>query len=171
MAHNRYNHNENRVFYGKIGIFPFIEMVEAKRSSKNRPRGTLEPKCINVTAETYQKMLREKVIPEIKRKCPGLKTNPTYIQYDNAGAHNSAFTQETKDALISDGWNLQMRNQPGRSPDLNINDLGFFNALQSLQNKCEFRNIEEMITKVEKNNFLTLMAVTECIMLCGGDNT
>ena len=48
-------------FYGKIGIFPFIEMVEARRSSRNCPSGTLEPKCINVTAETYQKMLRDKV--------------------------------------------------------------------------------------------------------------
>ena len=33
-------------FDGKLGIFPFTEVVPAKRKSKNGPRGTLETKPI-----------------------------------------------------------------------------------------------------------------------------
>ena len=47
----RTNPNTGEVFDGKIGIYPFVHTVEAKRNSKNRPAGTPETKPYNVTRD------------------------------------------------------------------------------------------------------------------------
>ncbi|KAH6822567.1 hypothetical protein C2S53_011475 [Perilla frutescens var. hirtella] len=39
------------LFDGKIGVFPFTHKVPAKRSSKNRSRGTLETKAIELITQ------------------------------------------------------------------------------------------------------------------------
>ena len=54
-------------------------------------------------------------------------------QRDNAKSHFSANDPDVLKAGKSDGWKIQMMNQPPNSPDLNVLDLGFFNAIQSLQ--------------------------------------
>jgi hypothetical protein len=72
--------------------------------------------------------------------------------------------------------------QPANSPDLNINDLGFFRALQSLYYQEAPRNAGEIITMVEtayiaypskKINYLwlTLQNVFNEIVKVHGDNT
>ncbi|ETM34545.1 hypothetical protein L914_18393, partial [Phytophthora nicotianae] len=45
-------------------------MVEAKRSSKNRPAGTPELKCTSIAKVRYKKYLVDKVIPANKAKWP-----------------------------------------------------------------------------------------------------
>lgn len=50
------------VFDGKIGIFPFTQLVPAKRASKNRPAGTLELKSIqSITKEVTKACLINQV--------------------------------------------------------------------------------------------------------------
>jgi hypothetical protein len=44
VARPRWDHGANRHFDGMIGIWPFIYQEPAKRSSKNRPKGTMETK-------------------------------------------------------------------------------------------------------------------------------
>lgn len=56
IARSRYDHTRN----GKLGIWTFVEVVLAKRISKNRPAGTSELKPVNVTRETYKKFLIDK---------------------------------------------------------------------------------------------------------------
>lgn len=58
--------NGECVFDGKIGIFPFTEMVPAKRNSKNRTRGTLELKPIQ---SITKKVIRECLLTKVWKAC------------------------------------------------------------------------------------------------------
>lgn len=79
------------------------------------------------------------------------------------------------------GWDVQIRRQPAKSPDLNILDLGYFNAIQSLQHRKRAYNIDTLIqavinsfqeleVKSLEKCFLTLQGVMEQIMLVKGGN-
>ena len=46
---------------------------------------------------------------------------------------------------------LHFANQPPNSPDFNVLDLGFFNAIQSLQQQKQMRNIDELVTAVQES--------------------
>ena len=100
---------------------------------------------------------------------------------DNAPAHGKEFIEETKDSMVSGGWDIQMKPQPANLPGTNINDLGFFNVLQKLQETHQFTNLMEMMEKVENcfeniiprkldDIFYTLMMVMIAIMCCGVTN-
>jgi hypothetical protein len=71
--------------------------------------------------------------------------------------------------------------QPPNSPDCNVLDLGFFAAIQSLQQRKRSNNIDELIASVLQafeelslesldNVFLSLQAVMECILNHEGGN-
>ncbi|CAM9100752.1 unnamed protein product, partial [Laminaria digitata] len=77
---------------------------------------------------------------------------------------------------------IQFINQPPNIPDCNILDLGFFNSIQSLQDRTTPRTIDELIAEVNTafqaqtpevlgRVWTTLQAVLEQIMLAKGDNT
>ena len=94
VARPRYDYEKGEMFDGKIGIWPFAEVVEAKRSSKNRPKGTPELKPIlSVKKETIRKILFENVLSAISSKWPQNKRRQevpgVVIQLDNAGPHLS----------------------------------------------------------------------------------
>ena len=94
-AYPRYCPITDTWFSGKIGCWPFVTQIEAKRNSKNRPAGTMETKSIKVTKEVYRDFLINKIIPAIRQKWPlsyfadphldCLKT--IWIQQDNARVH------------------------------------------------------------------------------------
>lgn len=77
------------MFDGKIGVWAFVEETTAKRSSRNRPKGTTLLKNIDsINREVSKTFLIEKVIPAIKAKWPSsAKSKPIYIQQDNARPH------------------------------------------------------------------------------------
>ncbi|KAF0729773.1 hypothetical protein Ae201684_012664 [Aphanomyces euteiches] len=54
VARPRFCEDTGLWFNGKIGTWPFIELAEAKRSSVNRPAGTLETKVVVVTKDVYR---------------------------------------------------------------------------------------------------------------------
>ncbi len=47
------------------------------------------------------------------------------------------------------GLNIKLERLPSNSPDPNIFDLGFSNAMQSLQNETSSKNIEELVSEAE----------------------
>ncbi len=90
FARPRFDPTTNRWFDGKIGCWAFVEYVAAKRSSKNRPKGTIEPKSIKVTRDVYREFLVGKVFPAIKDKWPRSffassrdRSAPIWVQQDN----------------------------------------------------------------------------------------
>ena len=76
-------------FSGKVGIWPFVENVEAARESKNRPRGTLETKGANVDADSFHNIVvkRGGLLDSIKRKLRAAKHLQITICFD--GIYNS----------------------------------------------------------------------------------
>ena len=96
FARPRFDPTTNRWFDGKIGCWAFVEYVAAKRSSKNRPKGTIEPKSLKVTRDVYREFLVHKVFPAIKDKWPRSyfdscrdRSKPIWVQQDNCRVHVS----------------------------------------------------------------------------------
>ena len=76
---------------------------------------------------------------------------------------------------------ISIYNQPAQSPELNVLDLGFFNAIQSLQQKNPQFNIKSLVAAVEKawhdispdvlkHNFLSLKLNMRQILEDFGNN-
>ncbi|VFQ66118.1 unnamed protein product [Cuscuta campestris] len=70
------------------------------------------------------------------------------LQQDNARPHISGTKQDFMTAGNANGFNITLSNQPPNSPDLNILDLGFFRAIQSLKEKCAPKNVAELVEAV-----------------------
>jgi hypothetical protein len=187
VARPRWNTAANQWFDGKIGLWPFVEMVPAQRTSRNRPAGTPVMKTCAVTSAKYKEFIMEKVIPAIKEKWPVQQNVTVKIQQDNATPHHSFTTGDATYMFnvaleaATGGMSIVPVNQPANSPDLNVLDLGFFNAIQSLQQKKKTDNIEELVAAVQEafeathrhtlnKVFLSHQAVMEQVILNDGGN-
>ncbi|KAF7142618.1 hypothetical protein RHSIM_Rhsim05G0119600 [Rhododendron simsii] len=184
VARPRFGANGCEEFSGKIGIFPFTVKEPAKRTSKNRLAGTIETKAVAaVTKDVIRLYLIEKVIPAIQSKWPQSSVGETiYIQQDNARPHIKPNDVEFHEAAPRNGFDIRLTNQPANSPDLNVLDLGFFNAIQSLQHQEAPRTIDQLVNAVEKSFdklpsreldsvFLSLQAcMVEVMKVNGGNN-
>ena len=186
LARPRFDYSRNQMFDGKIGIWPFSEIVNAKRASKNRPKGTPEVKPItSVTKVHNRNMIIEKIIPAIVDKWPRSVRNDTpkvFIQQDNAGPHIAVDDPEFLQAVSSvDSMQIRIISQPAMSPDLNILDLGFFNSIQSLHYRKLCRTYEELQKNVcdafanykvstLSDLWLTLQAIYNEVIKAKGNN-
>lgn len=183
IARPRYNPKTRLYFDGKIGIWPFISLQAAKRNSKNRPAGTMEMKPLTVTREVYTSYLVEKVFPAIRSKFPVQRNVPILVQQDNARPHINPDDPYVINAGLpyNNSSHIRMVSQPANSPDFNVLDLGFFNSIQSLQNRVMAKSVEELVAAVNKsfeeypmekiaNVFLTLQTVFESSMAVNGGN-
>ncbi|KAK4279813.1 hypothetical protein QN277_011529 [Acacia crassicarpa] len=153
IARPRFDSDGNETFSGKIGVFPLVTQEPAKRKSVNRPAGTLVTKpIVSVTKDVSRRFLIEHVVPAIKEKWPRNSIGePIYIQQDNARCHVHPNDSEFCRVATEDGFDIRLMNQPPNSPDLNILDLGFFNAIQSLQYKEVPKTTDDLIAAVVKS--------------------
>ena len=170
----------NRNFDGKIGIFPFTRRAPAQRNSRNRAAGTMVTHMVEVTKAVYKEKMLVEVFPAIKAAWPGAPGD-VFVQQDNAPSHNIVDDPDIVAAGTADGWNIRLINQPPNSPDTNILDLGFFNSIQSLQDRTTLNTVDELIDEVGRvfaaqdvavlgRVWTTYQAVLEQIMLAKGDN-
>lgn len=145
---------DGTVFDGKIGLWPCIEIVPAKKNSKNRPAGTPEIKTRNVDAEYYRSLFTMEggVIDKIKEKMPWMHNQRVKIQQDGAGGHGKDSHTIISATASTGGWHFRVYKQCAQSPDLNILDLGFFHSLKTRVAKIKFRanNLEQMIAQVRQ---------------------
>ncbi|GKC88696.1 hypothetical protein Tco_1149345 [Tanacetum coccineum] len=137
---------------------------------------------LSVTKEITRSWLIQKVLPDIRAKWPRGHTGPIYIQQDNARPHIDVNDSEFLEAASRDGFDIRLCFQPPNSPDLNVLDLGFFRAIQSLQEQEVLGNIDELVHAVQtsfermqsnelNNVFLTLQTcMKEIIKIRGGNN-
>ena len=182
VATPQWDNHKNCMFDGKLGIWPFTEVVEAQRTSANRPAGTLITKALSaVTAPVYRQWLIKWLLPVIKEKFL-LSTRLIKIQQDNARLHIQPQDPTFLQAAQRLGLNVELVYQPPNSPDRNVLDLGYFNSIQSLQEEEAPTNIDELVEVVENsyaklnthklnNVFLTLQKVMEAVILCSGSNS
>ncbi|XP_010238920.1 uncharacterized protein LOC100836274 [Brachypodium distachyon] len=151
VSRPRFNSAGEMIFDGKVGVWPFVELVPAQRSSKRRGKGTLEIKSCPVDQSKSREFLITKVILAIKEKWPQEDRHGTiFIQQDNAKTHVRIDDQEVNEAATSGGWDIRIVFQPPNSPDTNVLDLGYFAAIQALFQKKMPTTVDEMISKVEE---------------------
>ncbi len=146
----RFDGDGDCIFDGKLGIWAFTKIVPAQRSSKNRSKFTLEHHFINITKKVYKECLLEKVIPAIMQKWPSRRPWSLLLQHDNAPAH---VPEDDPDVIAAGNYgrtSVKLIAQPANSLDFNINDLGFFRAIQSLQDECCPSSVEELVGAVKK---------------------
>ncbi|KAJ0092521.1 hypothetical protein Patl1_25458 [Pistacia atlantica] len=111
---------------------------------------TLETKPItSVKREVIRSFLLEKVLPAIKANWPREDFKyPKFIQQDNARTHINHNNDEFCQLATQDGFDIRLMCQPANSPDLNVLDLGFFSAIQSLQSKESPKTVDELVNAV-----------------------
>ncbi|KAF0702042.1 hypothetical protein AaE_016165 [Aphanomyces astaci] len=135
---------------GKIGLWPIVETKEVSRRTKNRDRGT--PVTVPMTGDSSDSS-------EVARTAwwdnlPEARQRATHVAVD--------------DVEVLAAGRIQLTAQPAMSPDFNVLDLGFFNAIQSLQHQTAVRTIYELIASVQ-DTFLTWQVMEEAFKL-EGDN-
>ena len=182
IAHPRFNPSANSWWDGKHGIWPIGDWEPAKRASKNRPRGILVWKKEPVTKEVYRELLISKLLPAIVEKWPRMDrlSRKIWIQQDGTKSHINTDDNEFKEALQDQEINADLYTQAANSPDVNLLDLGFFQAIQSF-NDVAPKNEEELIQSVQdaytnyprkrlNRTWLTLHSVFNQKILCNGVN-
>jgi hypothetical protein len=153
----------------------------------NRPAGTTEWENVNIDHEYYRDLLVNHVFTEIMNKWPvGQWSDPNFkirIQQDGAGGHTKFDDAYLAQALEDLGLTnkVSIYTQPPNSPDLNICDLGLFNALQAEYYDKAPKNEVELIKMVEETYadycylkinrlFVTLQTVFNGIIAANGGN-
>jgi hypothetical protein len=153
IARPRFDANGNEIFYGKIGVFPLVTQVPAKRNSINKAAKTLETKQItSVTKQVIRSCLIEEVLLVIKKKWPREeKASLIFIQQDNVRTHIDCDDEKFCRVASQDGFNICLMCQPTNSPDLNVLDLGYFSAIQLLRYKEAPNSVDELLKAVAKS--------------------
>ncbi|XP_057248193.1 uncharacterized protein LOC130590181 [Beta vulgaris subsp. vulgaris] len=169
-------------FDGKIGIFPFIEEVAAKRSSCNRDAGVIETKAqLSITKDVIREKLINHILPSIRNKWPDNGCKQIWIVQDNARPHIASTDEQFMLEAQKDGFDIRLINQPAQSPDMNVLDLGFFNAIQTLKDQIAPRSVKQLVKAVNKafDNYdpklcnhiwLTLQQVMKETLIVKGNN-
>lgn len=183
VARPRFNSEGNMTFSGKIGVFPFVHEQPERRTSVNRVAGTMEKKPISsITSDVNKMFLINHVLPAIRNVWPREDLRKKiFIQQDNVRCHVNKDDEDFRQAASEGGFDIHLTCQPPNSPDLNVLDLGFFNAIQSLQQKEVTKSVDKLIEAVEKSfdafflrksdkYFMTLQSCMVEIMKAKGSN-
>ncbi|CAB1112923.1 unnamed protein product [Ectocarpus sp. CCAP 1310/34] len=147
VARPRYDSSRSRQFDGKIGIYPFTVQRAAQRNGRNMAAGTMVTHSVEVNRTLYKK-LNNNVFPDIRAKFP---SSPIiFAQQENAPGHRAMEDPDVVAAAGQGAGRIELVNQPPNSPDCNILDLGFFNSIQSLQDRTTPTTVEELVAEVER---------------------
>jgi hypothetical protein len=187
QARPRWDHHTKTQWDGKIGIRLIGKYTKAQRNIKHLLAGTTEWDNENVDHEVNHDMMINLVFTEIMKKWPvGQWANPNFkirIQQDGAGGHtidDAYLTAPLEDLGLTD--KISIYTQPPNSPDLNILDLGLFNALQAAYSDKPQRMKWSSSPWWSKPTyadypylkinmlFVTLQSVFNCILKHHGDN-
>ncbi len=87
---------------------------------------------VNDDKKAYKTYLLENVIPNIFQKWPVRRNWTVLIQQDNVSSYISPEDKDVIAAGNKERTQGKLICQPANSPDFNINDLGFFRAIQSV---------------------------------------
>ena len=128
-------------------------------------------------------MMLDKVLLAILAIFPAtnLDQHRVQIQQDGAKAHILDDDKEWLESVQQTGNKITLYTQPAQSPDTNINDLAFFNSIQSLYYEAAPSNELELIDAVKNAHqaypalkinrmWLTYMSCLNQILEYNGDN-
>jgi hypothetical protein len=195
QARPRWDYSKNQMWDGKLGIWPVGHWQPYVRGEKAR-QGLSRWVDENITREKYTELLVDKLLPSIESSWPKSEWKQAgfevIIQQDGAGAHIDTIKEDCKEiddskwnaatkVMEEKGMKVRLFTQPSNSPDCNLNDLGFFAALQALYYQEAPSNTKELIHLVEKaykdfesekinRLWLTYMSCLNQIIESHGDN-
>ena len=117
-------------FDGKLCFSRVSETTTAVRRSQDHEKGDEYEKDCTMTSGKFHSMLKEDVIPAIQEKMSWAKK--VWVQMDNAPPHVGNNGLELLNQYCSEMTHpkIEFFTQPAQSPDLNANDLGFFNSIK-----------------------------------------
>jgi hypothetical protein len=170
-------------FDGKVGMWRVAEKAVAKNTSKNRAAGTEITVDVNMDGKTWRKMAVNLIFRAIRTKMTW--ASGVAVQWDNAPAHKAAASvkyikQHCKPR--HGGPDIKVEPQPAKSPDMNGNDLGFYNSIDSkIPNPRPF-DCDKLFecfqaawntydSKLLDQIFDSRMRVLKEVIKCKGDNT
>ena len=151
-------------FDGKIGIWYFANVRKAQRShaSTGTVKGVTDIlEAYSVTADVYCDLVVGKggIMEAVREKMWWYKKGSgkpeagktIWIQQDGARPHTAKANQKRFNAHKKKfDFHLEMCTQPPQSPDLNVDDLGFFNSLQSDTKCVAMKDLFELRTAVNQ---------------------
>ena len=141
--------DESRNFDGKIGIWRVCVLKEAQRTTARRTKGEEYEYDVTIDHVWHQNWYTETLLPTIKQKMTWLRHEDVTVQEDGATPHTGHDTPSKLNATGREGgWNIKLVTQPAQSPDLNVNDLGFFASLESVVWKEGYESVDEMVAGI-----------------------
>ena len=153
-ARPRFDEGGVCIFNGKIGCFPLVTFEHAKRSSVNRPAGTIEAKPIaTITRDVIREFMISSVLPAIRARWPLEDVDkPIYILQDNAPSHIRVEHDDPQflEAGKEDGFDIRVIFQPSNSPNFDIVDLGISHAIQAIEIKKDAKSVDVLILSVQQ---------------------
>ena len=115
---------------GKLGIFRVAEPYTAKKKSKHHDKDSTYDKDRTMTAEVYFTMMTTKVFKAITTSFRGTGVTHVIVQQDGAKPHTGKDVVARMNAVGATLTpTIEVRTQPAQSPDMNVNDLALFRAL------------------------------------------
>ena len=124
-------------------------MKTAERSSKRKKRGEEYEFDCTIDAEWYKDWYIDQLLPAVKKKMPWLRSKRVVVQQDGASPHTGKNNPEIlSSAGMGRGWMVDLVMQPAQSPDLNVNDLGFFASLTSSVWGMNASSIDELVQTI-----------------------
>ena len=104
------------------------------------------------------------------------------IQLDNASPHIKDDDVDCRQEVDKSGIKLKIKHHPYSSPELNVLDLGYFTAIQSLKHQIQSTTIEDLVENVKDsytyliinqlhNIWITWKLVMLKVIESNGDNT
>jgi len=167
---------------GKVGAWPVGHLKRAQRASVSRPVGAAEWEAENVDQAKHKRLLLNDIIPAVMDSWP-TPIARVNVQQDGAKSHLKPTDEDFNNELEALGLEgkIGLCTQPAQSPDLNINDLGFFNSLQPRRHCATPKNELELIAMVQaaledcpivtlKKLWATHQSVVNEITKCAGHN-
>ena len=137
-----------------------------------------------MTGEEWANKMTKFVFPAIRRKMPWL--NEVVVQYSNARPHTKKSIKTQLESAARNkrgeqGMKLILSPQPPQSPDLNLNDLGFYSSFDTaIGNNRKFDlklwwdQIKNTFKSYESEKLLKLVETKQRVVSlaaeCGGDN-
>ena len=133
-------------------------------------KGRGERYLVDVTIDSawYREWYIDCLLSEIKQKMPWLRNQEIVVQQDGARPHTGKGNLDALRQAGNEGhWSINLIMQPAQSPDLNINDLGFFRSLKTRVLETKFDTVEKMMEVVydeyERYDAETLERVWQCL--------
>ena len=117
-------------FDGKVGIWRVAAPKTAKKTSKNHASGDVYDEDVTMTSEHYFTMMTTVVFKAVVKGFRGTGVTQVIVQQDGAKPHTGKDVVARMNAIGAKlSPTIEVRTQPAQSPDMNVNDLALFRAL------------------------------------------